>query len=74
MTLSTVKGVIFNLVHLIYRLVVVILNQNVFTVTYTFSLPLQIFHSVTNSKMIYVYYICNYITYVTLNDTVVAHI
>ena len=36
--------------------------------SHTFSLPSQIFLSVTNSKMLFVYYICNYATYVTLND------
>jgi hypothetical protein len=34
--------------------------------SHTFSLPSQ--------KMFFVYYICNYTTYVTLNDVVVAHL
>jgi hypothetical protein len=38
------------------------------------SLPSQIFLSVTNSIFFYFYYICNYTTYVTLNDAVVAHL
>jgi hypothetical protein len=55
-------------------LVVVIINQNVFTVTYVFltvtNFPFR--HELKNVLCTYVYYICNYTTYVTLNDTVVA--
>jgi len=44
-------------------LVVVIINQNVFTVTHVFfTVTNCLFRSVTNSKMFYVYYICNYTT------------
>ena len=70
MTLSTDKGVIFNLVHVgscYYK-------PKISLPSHTFSLPSQIVLSVTNSKMFYVYYICNYTTYVTLNDTVEAHL
>jgi uncharacterized membrane protein (DUF2068 family) len=36
----------------------------------TISLPSQIFLSVTDSKMFFVYYICNYTTNVTLNNNI----
>ena len=73
MILSTVKGVIFNLVHLIYIGSCYYKPQCLyrhirFLSRHTFYL------SVTNSKMFYVYYICNHTTYLTLNDTVVAHL
>jgi hypothetical protein len=47
-------------------LVVVIMNQNVFTVT---NIPFR--HEFRN---VFVYYISNYTTCVTLNDTVVTHL
>jgi hypothetical protein len=53
--------------------VVVIINQNVYTVTH-------VFFTVTNIpfrhelKKKFVYYICNYTTNVTLTDAVVANI
>jgi hypothetical protein len=46
-------------------LVVVIMNQNVFTVT---NIPFR--HEFNN---VFVYYICNYATYLTLNNAVIAH-
>ena len=52
---------------------VVIINQSVFTVAH-------IFFAVTNIpfrnefKNVFVYYISNYTTYVTLNDTIVTHL
>jgi hypothetical protein len=67
MTLSTVKGAIFNLVHFIY--VGSCYYKPKCLPSHTFSLPSQIFLSVTNSKMCFVYYICNYTTYATVNDT-----
>jgi hypothetical protein len=54
-------------------LVVVIINQIVFTVTH-------VFFTVTNIpfrhelNFFFVYYIYNYAPYVTLNDAVVAHL
>jgi hypothetical protein len=55
------------------RFISTIINQNVFTVTHVFftvtTIPFR--HEL---KMFFVYYICNYTTNVTLNDTVVAHL
>jgi hypothetical protein len=72
-TLSTVKGVIFNLVHLIcvgscYYKPKCLYRHIRFLYRHKFAFPSR------TQKKFYVYYICNYTTYVTVNDAVVAHL
>ena len=72
-TLSTVRDVIFNLVLLnyvgsCYYKPKCLYRHIRFLYRHTFSFPSR------TQKMFYVYYICNCTTYVTLNDTVVAHL
>jgi hypothetical protein len=73
MFLSTVKGVIFNLVLLIYvgsryYKPKCLYRHASFLYRHKYSFPSRI------QKCFFIYHICNYTTYVTLNDAVVAHL
>ena len=73
MTLSTVKGVIFNLLHLIYvgscyYKPKCLYRHTRFLYRHKYSFPSR------TQKMFFVYYICNYTTNITLNDAVVANL
>ena len=73
MTLITIKGVIFNLVHLIYvgscyYKPKCLYRHTRFLYCHKYSFPSR------TQKCVLVYYICNYTTCVTLNDVVVAHL
>jgi hypothetical protein len=73
MTLSTVKGVIFKLVHLIYVGSCYYKPKRPYRHTRFLYRHKYSFPSRTQTCF-FVYYICNYATYVTLNDAVVAHL
>jgi hypothetical protein len=80
MFLSTVKGVIFNFVHLIYLcscyyLIIRETELGVWQAVLSKIYFFYVFCSVDIYNFSYIlYYICNYTTYVTLNDVVVAHL